>query len=1249
VGGTTVLASVGFDGSPARGGASVNPLISADGRYVAFPSDSENVAGLAFGATNQLPLDSNGARDIFVTDRRITAISPGNGNNPTVTITSPGNGGSALVNSTTTLTASAVSVVGVVASVQFYVNGTALGGPITAFPYTTTWSPTAVGTYTLSAIVTDTFGNQGLSPNVTVSVYALPNVSVTRPLEGAVIKNLGTLTALPGPQVITASAAAATPGAHINNVTISVSDGSTSGPILNPPYNYSWTPSAPGNYTITAVATDSNNITATSVVHVSVDQAPTVTITSPAAGTIVTVNSAQTITASVPSPVGFIKNVQFLANGVSIGTATTAPYTVTWIPTVTGAYSLSAIATNNLDTKTTSAAVAVTVNPVNLAAPTVSVPTVTGTLKTGTAQTITANALAVAPNTITSVQFLVNGAALATVVTAPYTTTWTPTVPGTYSITAIATDSAANATTSAPASVTIAASVGTPPTVNITSPAPGSTVQVNLPQTIAATANAPGGTVTQVQFLVNGVSLSTSTKFPFAADWTPTTPGTFVLTAIATDNFGNTGMSPPITVTVSTGTAPTVSITSPAAGNIGVNLPQTIAVAATSTTGVVASVQFLVNNVSIGTDTTFPYTLSWTPVALGTYSLTALATDNVGNKITSAPVVVTVVTGVSPTVSITSPVDGSAYGVGTLLKIAANAADPDGTIASVQFLANGIAQGAAVTKSPFTTDWTPASPGNYVLLAIATDNSGNQTNSAAVKVSIGVNAPPTVSITSPAAGLSFGLGSAVILAAQAADVDGTVTSVRFFANGQAVGTASAAPYLVSWNPPAAGNYSITAQATDDFGNVTTSAAVNVTINSNGAPAVAFSSPAVGSVFGVGTSITLNATAAGGNGPIAQVQFFVNGASLSVDTAAPYSASWTPVAAGTYSLVAVATDSAGISTTSATLAVTITGVNAPTVTLTNPSAAMKITAGTAVSLAANATSFSSTVVGVRFLANGFVVGTASVPPYAAFWAPTAAGTYSLVAEATDAVGNVATTAPVVVTVIANLPPVVALTAPSNGTVLRVSNGVTLRATASDPDGTVNQVQFVANGVTVGTTSVVTNIGYTAVWTPAAEGVYRLTAMATDNAGATITSSTVFVLVTGADLGSVDTVYSGAYSWLSESGHFALIDLHGASATFVGYSTTLPTKLYYYPGLAVDAAGGFSLTDAAGVDFHHPAIEHRHQPGRGVAEGRHEGAARCERARHGHHPQGRPNRIAVADPTDGDGGKRRRAVGEGHDHA
>ena len=56
--GAIQLVSVGHDGSPANGD-STEPVISDDGRYVAFSS----------AASNLVPLDSNGAQDIFVYDR----------------------------------------------------------------------------------------------------------------------------------------------------------------------------------------------------------------------------------------------------------------------------------------------------------------------------------------------------------------------------------------------------------------------------------------------------------------------------------------------------------------------------------------------------------------------------------------------------------------------------------------------------------------------------------------------------------------------------------------------------------------------------------------------------------------------------------------------------------------------------------------------------------------------------------------------------------------------------------------------------------------------------------------------------------------------------------------------------------------------------------------------------------------------------------------------------------------------------
>ena len=51
--------------------------------------------------------------------------------------------------------------------------------------------------------------------------------------------------------------------------------------------------------------------------------------------------------------------------------------------------------------------------------------------------------------------------------------------------------------------------------------------------------------------------------------------------------------------------------------------------------GTIASVQFYANGVSVGTDTTFPYSVSWTPTATGSYTLTAVATDNGGNQTTT--------------------------------------------------------------------------------------------------------------------------------------------------------------------------------------------------------------------------------------------------------------------------------------------------------------------------------------------------------------------------------------------------------------------------------------------------------------------------------------------------------------------------------------------------------------------------------------------------------------------------------------
>ena len=97
-----------------------------------------------------------------------------------------------------------------------------------------------------------------------------------------------------------------------------------------------------------------------------------------------------------------------------------------------------------------------------------------------------------------------------------------------------------------------------------------------------------------------------------------------------------------------------------------------------------------------------------------------------------------------------------------------------------------------------------------------------------VLVSNNANALPTVSLISPSDNATFTEGNPVTITANANDFDGTIQQVDFYQNSTLVSTDTSAPYAAIWNP-VAGNYSLTAKATDDVGAVATSQIANVTI------------------------------------------------------------------------------------------------------------------------------------------------------------------------------------------------------------------------------------------------------------------------------------------------------------------------------------------------------------------------------------------------------------------------------------
>jgi glucose/arabinose dehydrogenase len=179
------------------------------------------------------------------------------------------------------------------------------------------------------------------------------------------------------------------------------------------------------------------------------------------------------------------------------------------------------------------------------------------------------------------------------------------------------------------------------------------------------------------------------------------------------------------------------------------------------------------------------------------------------------------------------------------------------------------------------------------------------------------NAPPVVSLTSPANGASAQVNTPVTVSANASDADGTVQHVQFFDGTTPIGADSTSPYSVTWTPTTTGTRNLTARATDNLNAQTTSAPVSFTVTAppnpdNQAPTVILTAPADGAT-GLTGAVTLTATA-NDNVGVAGVQFQVDGENLGAeDTTVPYSATLPSTAAytsGRHVLRARARDAAG---------------------------------------------------------------------------------------------------------------------------------------------------------------------------------------------------------------------------------------------------------------------------------------------------------------------------------------------------
>ena len=144
--------------------------------------------------------------------------------------------------------------------------------------------------------------------------------------------------------------------------------------------------------------------------------------------------------------------------------------------------------------------------------------------------------------------------------------------------------------------------------------------------------------------------------------------------------------------------------------------------------------------------------------------------------------------------------------------------------------------------------------GVYKCLLTVSDGTYSSTDEMKIIVSESGNSNPSVSITSPNDGASFAEGDTVDITAQASDLDGTIALVEFFAGDTKIGEDSTEPFEFSWTNIAAGNYQMTAKATDDVGGTSTSQAVAIGVNEVVSCVITDNQAAEGS-FSVGYEMT----------------------------------------------------------------------------------------------------------------------------------------------------------------------------------------------------------------------------------------------------------------------------------------------------------------------------------------------------------------------------------------------------------
>ncbi|GAL06721.1 chitinase [Photobacterium aphoticum] len=396
---------------------------------------------------------------------------------------------------------------------------------------------------------------------------------------------------------ITLSANAADSDGAVRDVEFMV-NGASVAVVDQAPYQFVWKNVAVGQYTITAVVTDNEGAVTQDKVKIAVNPAdggvpPVVDLAYPTANTQMKAGDQVVLKANASDTDGAVARVEFYVDNQLVGSDETSPYEMPWTATEgSHTFKVKAIDTDNLEVWSQEVTVAVEGSSGGSGG-CAGVPQYKAGTKYNVGDVVqnmnykyecdiagwcsSNSAWAYEPNT-----------------GAYWQEAWTE-----LGICAIG------------------------PVVNFTTPADNATVLAGENVTLAVEATDADGSIAGVEFFAAGQSLGVDTQAPYSANWLASGNGEVSLSAVATDNEGNEGKAG---VLVKVSDQPLVaSLTSPTSGTtVGLGKAINMAAEATSMSGTVTKVEFLVNGRVVATDTSAPYTAQWIPGSVGSYTISAL-------------------------------------------------------------------------------------------------------------------------------------------------------------------------------------------------------------------------------------------------------------------------------------------------------------------------------------------------------------------------------------------------------------------------------------------------------------------------------------------------------------------------------------------------------------------------------------------------------------------------------------------------